>query len=78
MVTIHVDDMVAAASNSETFTHTITELCRVIDIIDMGPIKWFLSMNVTRNRAAYTISLSQGAYIDTVLKLFWNLSRLRC
>ena len=68
MVTVHVNDMTAAASNSETLAHTITEQRRVIDVIDMGPIKWFLGMNVTRDRAACTISLSQGTYIDTILK----------
>ena len=44
MVTVHVDDMVAVVSNSETLAYTFTELCRVINVIDMGPIKWFLSI----------------------------------
>ena len=70
MVTVHVDDMAAAASNLETLSHTITELRRVINVIDMGPIKRFLSMNITRDRAACTISLSQGTYINTILKQF--------
>ena len=70
MVTVHVDDMAAAVSNLETLAHTINELRRVIDVIDMGSIMWFLGMNVTRDREACTISLSQSAYIDTILKQF--------
>ena len=70
MVTIHVDDMVAAISNLETLAHIIADLSRIIDIVDMGPIKWFLGIMVTRDHIVHTISLSQTAYIDTILKHF--------
>ena len=46
----------------------MTSLHKIIDIINMGPIKWFLGMHISRNRTVHTISLSQGTYIDTILK----------
>ena len=47
MVTIHVDDMAAVANNPETLRRTVQDLQNIIDIVDMGPIKWFLGMAVT-------------------------------
>ena len=70
MVTIHVDDMAAAADNEETLQHTLTTLQSIIDLVNIGPIKWFLGMHVSRDHKAQMISLSQSAYIDTVLKHF--------
>ena len=49
MVTMHVDDMAAAASNSEALALMIADLHLIIDIVDMGPIQWFLGMNIFRN-----------------------------
>jgi len=70
MVTVHVDDMAATTSNPKTLTLMVTNLWKIIDVVDMGPIKWFLGMKVTRDRLACTISLSQSAYIDTILQHF--------
>ena len=68
MVTVHIDDMAATANNTVTLECIITALRRIIDLADMGPIKWFLGMCVSRNRRLRTISLSQGAYINTILR----------
>jgi Reverse transcriptase (RNA-dependent DNA polymerase) len=70
MITVHVDDMAAAASNSATLQKTIQDLRNIINIVDMGPIKWFLGMAVMRDRTCHTITLSQATYIDTILKRF--------
>ena len=43
MVTIHVDDMAVAASNPEALSLMVSDLCKVIDVVDMGPMGWFLS-----------------------------------
>ena len=70
MVTMHVDDMAAAADNTTTLQHMMKTLQTIIDLVDMGPIKWFLGMYVSRDCKARMISLSQSAYIDTVLEWF--------
>ena len=58
MVMVHVDDMAAAADNKETLQHTLTTLQSIIDLVNMGPIKWFLGMHVSRDCKAQMISLS--------------------
>ena len=70
MVTLHISNMAAMANNTMTLECTIMPLWWIIDLIDMGPIKWFLGMCVSRNCRLGRISLSQGAYIDTVLRRF--------
>ena len=70
MVTIHVDDMAVATSNKHTMTSIYNDLRKIIDIVDMGDIHWFLGMAITRDRQARTISLSQKGFIDTILKRF--------
>ena len=62
--------MAAVADNAMTLQHTLKTLWMIIDPVDMGPIKWFLGMHVSRDHKAWMISLSQSAYIDTVLKWF--------
>ena len=59
MITVHVDDMAAAASNSVTLQKTIQDLRNIIDIVDMGPIKWFLGMVVMQDQTHHTVTLSQ-------------------
>ena len=70
MVMVHVDDMAAAASNTPTLHEMVQDLRRIIDIVDMGPIRWFLGMAVTRDHPSRTISLSQTAYLEAILKRF--------
>ena len=41
MITVHVNDMAVAASNSETLQKMVQDLRNIIDVIDMGPIQWF-------------------------------------
>ena len=70
MVMIHVDDMAVAVSNKQTMTSIFNDLRKIIDMVDMGDIHWFLGMAITRDRQARTISLSQRGFIDMILKRF--------
>ncbi len=70
IVGIHVDDMAAAASNTAEMNALVQDLQKVLDLVDMGNIKWFLGMEVVRNRKVRTISLSQVAYVDTIAHRF--------
>jgi Reverse transcriptase (RNA-dependent DNA polymerase) len=58
MVMIHVNDMAIATSNTQTLESTFNDLKKIIDIVDMGDIRWFLGMAVTWDRTARTISVS--------------------
>jgi len=48
----------------------IKDLQKVLDLIDMGDIKWFLGMEITHDCAAQTVTLSQAAYINTIAHRF--------
>jgi len=69
IMSIHVDDMAATASSSAEMNTLVCDLQKVLDLIDMGNIKWFLGMEVTHNCKARTISLSQAMYIDTIVHM---------
>ena len=59
IVTVHVDNVAATTSNLETLACIIADLSRIIDIVDMGPIKWFLGMMVTRHNTIVPNCLHQ-------------------
>jgi hypothetical protein len=50
IVGVHVDNMVATATDLTMLNTVICNLQKVLEIIDMGPIKWFLGIKVIRNR----------------------------
>ncbi|CAI7867563.1 unnamed protein product, partial [Closterium sp. NIES-54] len=45
-------------------------LCKAPLMKDLGDLKYYLGMEITRDRKARTISLSQKFYINNVLKRF--------
>ena len=69
MITVH-DDMAATASNTQTLHEMVQDLQWIINIVDMGPIKWFLGIATTWNCLGCTIPISQTVYIKTILKWF--------
>jgi len=46
MIGVYVDDMAAAASNGAEMASLIHDLQKVLDLIDMGDVKWFLGMEI--------------------------------
>jgi len=70
MVGVHIDDMAAAASTNAELESLIKDLQKVLALIDMGYMKWFLGMEITCNHASRTVTLSQAAYINTITHRF--------
>jgi transposase InsO family protein len=64
-----VDDFIGIGSGKE-----LNALARGIDakygITGLGQVKWVLGMLIERDRAAHTISISQEAFINTILTRF--------
>ena len=58
MVGVHVDDMAAVSSNTTKMHTLIWNLQKVLDLVDMGNIKWFLGIKITHNHDAQIIMLS--------------------
>lgn len=46
------------------------ELAAAFEMVDMGPISFYLGLKVKRDRAKRTLKLSQPAYIDKILSKF--------
>jgi hypothetical protein len=70
ILAVHVDDCVLTGSSSDLISEYKQKLNSCYALTDLGPVHWLLGIKVTRDRAAHTLSLSQGAYIDAILSRF--------
>jgi len=70
VLTIHVDDCILTGTSCSAIAEYKSKIHALYPITDLGPIHWLLGIQVTRNRAAHTISLSQTSYVDTILRRF--------
>jgi hypothetical protein len=67
---VHVDDIVVISSSPEETDCFKSELWTKWEISDLGPIKYALSIAISRNRETCTVQLSQTALIDRIVKQF--------
>ena len=70
IIVVATNDMVVTSKrmvNAEKFKSIIKTFW---DIIDHGPIQWFLGFEIKRNRKARTISINQQVYIETMVEKF--------
>ncbi|HEV7735827.1 MAG TPA: reverse transcriptase domain-containing protein [Chlamydiales bacterium] len=70
LVAVHVDDMAVAASTGDEIRQVAHDLNKHFEMVDLGPIKWMLGIAIEHNRKLRTISLSQVAYIDSIIEKF--------
>jgi hypothetical protein len=70
MIVIHVDDGAITGSSREVVDRTKRDLAARFKIRDMGPIKFLLKWEITRDRAARTIHVTQQHYIQKMLEKF--------
>ena len=70
ILTSHIDDCTVTGSLKTLVKDFKAEIGSRFHIKDLGPISWLLSMKVTRDRQARTISLSQEPYINVILAKF--------
>ena len=66
----HIDDCVITGSSPELIKDFKMKLNSRYALTDLGPVQWLLSIKVTRNHEARTISLSQEGYITSILERF--------
>lgn len=69
-VTIHVDDMLACASTEQEMNILEEDLWSLFEIKDLGNMHWLLGMAITCNQQCHTVSLSQAAYVDMIIRRF--------
>ena len=67
IVVVAVDDLTLVASSTKLMQATKLQFKTEFEMSDDGEIHWLLGIEIKRDRAAHTISLSQRAYIDSLL-----------
>jgi len=66
IIVVHVDNMVAVASNKVEIDKLKDELRKLFSLMDLGKLKWLLGITVTCECCAHTISLCQATYIESI------------
>ncbi|GJP56162.1 hypothetical protein CLOM_g15212 [Closterium sp. NIES-68] len=69
-ILVYVDDMILITADSAELERVKRELGSRLKCKDLGGLQHYLGMEITRDRAARTISLSQGHYLQQVLERF--------
>jgi hypothetical protein len=68
VVAMHVDDCTIAASTVCLVEDLKARLSHHIEVTDLGELHWMLGIQVSRDRDACTTSISQHAYINSILR----------
>ncbi len=69
-VLVHVDDLLVAAPQLSTVQHVKQALSSVFTIHDMGPAKFYLGMEILRDRGQHALLLSQKRFASDVVLRF--------
>lgn len=68
IITTFVDDLnIFAPRGSGIISRINSELAAAFDMVDMGPLAFYVGLKVTRDREKKTIKLSQPGYIEKLL-----------
>ena len=70
IISLYVDDLLLASDSLDELNKVKAELQTCFDMEDMGEASYALGIKITRDRAARTLTISQGAYILDVLIRF--------
>jgi hypothetical protein len=70
IISLYVDDLLLASDNLNELIKVKAELSSRFDMEDMGEASFVLGIKITRDRAARTLTISQGAYIEEMLTTF--------
>jgi hypothetical protein len=70
ILAIHVDDSTMTGSSVTLQQEFKACINAKFQLTDLGPISWLLGLAIAHDHAMCTLSLSQHAYIDTLLRRF--------
>jgi hypothetical protein len=70
IIALYVDDLLIACSDKATLVNTKRELSSRFKMKDLGESKIILGMDISRDRAARTLSLCQSRYAQKVIDRF--------
>ncbi|CAI7894515.1 unnamed protein product [Closterium sp. NIES-54] len=69
-VLVYVDDLVFANADTEALAHVKSELQKRHTCTDLGELRCYLGLRITRDRAQRTITLTQSHMVQQVLQRF--------
>ncbi|CAI7736290.1 unnamed protein product [Closterium sp. NIES-53] len=69
-ILVYVDDLVFATADTEALTLVKSELQKRHTCIDLGELRSYLGLQITRDRARRTITLTQSHMVHQVLQRF--------
>ncbi|CAI7745210.1 unnamed protein product [Closterium sp. NIES-54] len=69
-VLVYVDDLVFATADTEALALVKSELQKRHTCTDLGELRSYLGLQITRDRARYTITLTQSHMVQQVLQRF--------
>ncbi|CAI7817841.1 unnamed protein product, partial [Closterium sp. NIES-54] len=69
-VLVYVDDLVFATADTEALAHVKSELQKRHTCTDLGELRSYLDLQITRDRARRTITLTQSHMVQQVLQRF--------
>jgi len=70
VLTVYVDDCTMTGSSPKLIAVYKGKLHEWYALTDLGPVSWLLGIQVTHDREMWAISLSQEAYIKTIIARF--------
>lgn len=70
IVVIWVDDLIIAGSSEAVVRQFKEAISGRFNMKDLGALSWILGMEVTRDRSKGTLTITQKAYTDVLLKRF--------
>ena len=76
ILAVHVDDCMVTGSSEVFINQFKMEMNKKYKITDLGPAHWLLGIKITRDCSEKTISLSQNAYIKSIITRF-NFDNLK-
>ncbi|CAI5469167.1 unnamed protein product [Closterium sp. Yama58-4] len=69
-ILVYVDDLVFATADTEALAHVKSELQKRHTCTDLGELRSYLGLQITRDRARRTITLTQSHMVQQILQRF--------
>src|SRR5205814_9716278 len=70
IIAIWVDDLIIAGKNTKDIEELKHQLRKEFEMKDMGELKYFLGIQVLRDREHRQIHINQNGYVNSILERF--------
>ena len=70
IIALYVDDLMVLVNDVDLLRQKKDELKGTFNMKDLGPIHWFLGLEIIRDRAQHLISVSQTRYVSDIIDHF--------